>query len=97
MLSKLLTLDEFMARKLVRPFHLVASAFALLLTASGLMVGIAAMMQSFVVGLFLILSSASLVAALFLGARLLAETVIAVSRMHERFIGGKPGDPVPPS
>lgn len=97
MFAKLLTLDRFIARDLVRTFHLVASAFTLLLTASGVLIGIVTMVQSFPIGLFVVLLSAALGGALFLGIRLAAETVIAVARMHERFIGGNPGDPIPPA
>jgi hypothetical protein len=96
MISKLLALDEFLTRDLVRPFYWIASAFTLVLTASGLLIAFATMVQSVVVGLLLLLVSLTLGGALFLGVRLAAESVIAVSRMHERFIGGNPGDPIPP-
>ena len=94
--AKLLSLDVFLGREFVRPFHLAASALALMLTASGLLIGLALMAQSFVIGLFVALTMAALGVSLLLGARLLAEIYIATSRMHERFIGGEPRDPIPP-
>jgi hypothetical protein len=97
MFPKLLALDEFLSRDLVRPFHLVASVFALLLAAAGCLIGFALMVQSFLLGLFVVLLSAALGGALFLGVRLAAEAVISIGRMHERFIGGRPGDPIPPA
>jgi len=97
MFPKLLVLDEFLSRDLVRPFHLVASAFALLFAAAGCLIGVALMVQSFLIGLFVVLLSAALGGALFLGVRLAAEAVISIARMHERFIGGNPGDPIPPA
>lgn len=96
MLNRLLALDAFLARDLVRPFQWIANAFVLLLTMVGLMVGLAMMGQSFVIGLFVILLTVGLGGTLFLGVRLAAETVIAVARMHERFVGGGPNDPIPP-
>lgn len=97
MFPKLLVLDEFLSRDLVRPFHLAASVFALLFTAAGWMLGLALMIQSFLLGLFIVLLTTAFGGALFLGVRLAAESVIAVARMHERFIGGNPGDPIPPA
>ena len=96
MLPRLLALDAFLVRDLVRPFHLVANAFVLLLTMVGLMVGLALMAQSFVIGLFVILLALTLGGAVFLGVRLAAESAIAIARMHERFVGGGPNDPIPP-
>ena len=96
MLNRLLALDSFLARDLARPFQLVANAFVLLLTMVGLMVGLALMGQSVVIGLFVILLTLALGGALFLGVRLAAESAIAVARMHERFVGGGPNDPIPP-
>jgi hypothetical protein len=96
MLNRLLALDAFLARDLVRPFQWIANAFVLLLTMVGLMVGLALMGQSVVIGLFVILLTVSLGGALFLGVRLAAESVIAIARMHERFVGGGPNDPIPP-
>ncbi len=95
-LPRLLVLDAFLAPELVRPFHLVANAFAVLLTMSGLMLGLALMAQSFLIGLFVTLLTLCLGGALVLGIRLAAESAIAVARMHERFVGGGPNDPIPP-
>lgn len=93
--AKLTTLDEFLLPHLVRPFYLVGSAFALLLAGIGLLVGLAALATSPVIGLMTMVLTLTAAAALFLGVRLAAETMLAVHRVHQRFVGGHPRDPVP--
>ncbi|MER2605713.1 MAG: DUF4282 domain-containing protein [Siculibacillus sp.] len=95
MYAKLLTLDVFTAPDLVRPFYIAGSVLALLLAGIGVLVGLAAMVQAPLVGLLVVILSGAIGAVLFLAVRLAAETVIAVFRMHARFVGGNPRDPIP--
>ncbi|TBW34752.1 DUF4282 domain-containing protein [Siculibacillus lacustris] len=95
MLSKLTNLDDFLVDRLVRPFHLLGSAFAVLVALIGWLFGVAALLQSPLVGGLVLVTVTLLAALIFLGVRIAAETVIAVFRMHQRFIGGGPWDRVP--
>ncbi len=95
MYDQLLTLDAFLAPRLLRPFYLIGSALALLWGLSGFLVGLVLLVQVPWAGLFVI--SFALISALllFLGVRLFAEGLIATLRLHGRVVGGGPKDPIP--
>ena len=95
MYAKLLDLDAFLAPRLLRPFYLISVALALLWGLSGFLVGLVLLIQVPWAGLFTITFSLTSAALLFLAVRLFAEGLIATLRMHARFVGGGPGDPIP--
>lgn len=95
MYAQLFALDAFLAPKLLRPFYLIGMALALLWGLSGFLVGLVLLLQVPWAGLLTIAFSLGSAALLFLGVRLLAEGLIATLRMHARFVGGSPGDPIP--
>lgn len=95
MLSQLGSLDTFLVERLIRPFHILGSAFAVLLAVVGWLSGLAMLVQLPMVGLLVIAVTTLIAGLVFIGVRLVAETVIAVFRMHARFIGGGPWDKVP--
>ena len=95
MLDRLLALDTFLAPRLVRPFYLIGAALALLWGLSGFLVGLVLLVQVPWAGLFVITFALISALLLFLGVRLFAEGLIATFRMHARFVGGGPRDPIP--
>jgi len=95
MFAHLFALDAFLAPRLLRPFYLIGAALALLWGLSGFLVGLVLLVQVPWAGLFTITFSLLSAALLFLGVRLFAETTIATLRMHARFVGGGPRDPIP--
>ena len=95
MFARLLALDAFLAPRLLRPFYLIGTALALLWGLSGFLVGLVLLVQVPWAGLFVITFALTSAALLFLGVRLFTEGLIATLRMHARFVGGGPSDPIP--
>jgi len=95
MLDRLLALDTFLAPKLLRPFYLIGAALALLWGLSGFLVGLVLLVQVPWAGVFTITFAVLSAGLVFLGVRLFAEAMIATLRMHARFVGGEPKDPIP--
>ncbi|WP_333824474.1 DUF4282 domain-containing protein [Pinisolibacter sp.] len=95
MFDQLLALDAFLAPRLIRPFYLIGAALALLWGLSGFLVGLVLLVQIPWAGVFTITFSLLSALLLFLGVRLFAEGLVATLRMHTRFVGGNPRDPIP--
>lgn len=95
MFAKLSALDTFLAPSLIRPFYLLGSLLALLWGLVGFLFGLVALVQAPWLGLLVIVFGLGSAGLLFLAVRLIAEGMIAVLRIHARFVGGGPGDPIP--
>lgn len=95
MVSKFMVLDAFLAPRLLRPFYLIGLALALLWGLVGLMFGLALSVQMPLLGMLIIVFALVSALLLALAVRLVAESVIATLRMHARFVGGGPNDPIP--
>lgn len=95
MFAKLTALDAFLAPRLLRPFYLIGSLLALLWGLSGFFLGIVLLVQTPLLGLLAIVFALASGLLLFLTVRFVAEGMIAVLRMHARFVGGGPNDPIP--
>ena len=95
MYARLMALDAFLAPKLLRPFDLIGCFSALLWGMVGFLLGLVLLVQVPWVGLLVIIFSLASASLLFLAVRLIAEGMIATLRMHARFVGGGPGDPIP--
>lgn len=95
MFARLSTLDAFFAPRLVRPFYLIGGLVALLWGMVGLLLGLMLLLQMPWLGLLVMVFALATAVLLFLAVRLLAESVTAVFRMHGRFVGGGPNDPIP--
>lgn len=78
MLSAFSTLDTALGPRLVRPFYIAGSALALLLAGIGLLLGVATMSTSALLGLFVTALGGLLGVTVFLGVRLTAEAVTIV-------------------
>jgi hypothetical protein len=95
MLSKYLSLDEFLTPGLIKPFYLVALGLTALGTLFGVLGGLGTMIYSPVGGLITILISLIAGLAYAIGIRFFSELFIAVFRLHDRFVGGHPKDGMP--
>lgn len=95
MLDRFLALDAFLAPRLVRPFYLIGCGLALLWGMVGLLFGLILLVQVPWAGLLLVTFALMSSALGVLACRLAAEAMIAQLRMHARFVGGGPLDPIP--
>jgi hypothetical protein len=95
LLSQLGSLDAFLVERLIRPFHVLGSALAVLVAVVGWLSGLAMLGQLPIAGLVVIAVTTLLAGLVFIGVRIVAEAVIAVFRMHARFVGGGPWDRIP--
>jgi hypothetical protein len=94
-LDRFLTLDEFITPELLRPFYLVAIGVTALSGLAGALGGLFALLASPIVGLFTMLLSIGGAIVGILGIRMAFEAFIALMRLHARFVGGHPSDPIP--
>jgi hypothetical protein len=95
MFSQLAQIDEFLVDRLVRPFYYLGCVVSVLLALVGWLFGLLALSQSAIVGILTLVVMTCLAGLVFLGVRLAAESVIALFRIHKRFVGGGPKDAVP--
>lgn len=89
MLSKFLSLDEFITPGLIRPFYLVALGLIGLSALIGVLNGI------FALDIKTVLHAIINATLSFIGIRLFMELFLAVFRLHDRFVGGHPKDGIP--
>ncbi|WP_407050193.1 DUF4282 domain-containing protein [Methyloraptor flagellatus] len=95
MISKFLSLDEFITPGLIKPFYLVGLACLSLYALLGLLGGLGSLFVSPSVGLTILLSTVVSVTLGFIGLRITAELYLAIFRLHDRFVGGHPKDGIP--
>lgn len=93
--DRFLSLDEFITPDLMRPFYLLAIALAALTGLVGALGGLLTMLASPIGGLFTVLLSVGGALVAILGIRMGFEAYIAIMRLHARFVGGHPADPIP--
>ena len=93
--DRFLTLDEFVTPDLLRPFYLVAIGLVALSGLFGALGGLFSMLVSPIGGLVAIILSLGGAAVGILGIRMGFEAFIALMRLHARFVGGHPRDPLP--
>lgn len=91
MIAALSTLDTPVGPLLVRPFYIAGTASALLLAGIGLLLGVATMAYSVLLGLFVAGFGGLLGVTVFLGVRLLAEavTIVFAQRAATRAVGSQ--------
>lgn len=91
MIAALSTLDTPVGPLLVRPFYIAGSALALLLAGIGLLLGVATMTWSVLLGLFVIGIGGLTGVTVFLGVRLTAEavTIVFAQRAAAEAIGAR--------
>lgn len=95
MLSKFLSLDEFITPGLIKPFYLVGLACLALFALLGLLSALGMLFLSPMAGLSALLGTLIGTALGFIGLRITAELYLAVFRLHDRFVGGHPKDGIP--
>ena len=95
MFAQFAALDAFLAPRLVRPFYLLGLALALLWTLIGLFASLVLLVQLPLLGVLAMAFVLASAAFGILAVRIAAEAAIAVFRMHVRFVGGGPNDPIP--
>lgn len=91
MIAALSTLDTPVGPLLVRPFYIAGSALALLLAGIGLLLGVATMTYSVLLGLFVTGIGVLTGVTVFLGVRLTAEavTIVFAQKAAQRPIGSQ--------
>jgi hypothetical protein len=95
MFSKFLSLDEFITPGLIKPFYLLGMALIALSALLGILGGLAALIVSPGLAFTTILTTLIGSVLGFIGLRVTAELYLAVFRLHDRFVGGHPKDPIP--
>lgn len=93
--DRFLTLDEFVTPDLLRPFYLAAIGLVALSGLVGALGGLFSMLVAPIGGLIAVLLSLAGAALGILGIRMAFEAYIALMRLHARFVGGHPRDPIP--
>ncbi|MEJ1160770.1 DUF4282 domain-containing protein [Prosthecomicrobium sp. N25] len=89
MLSKFLTLDEFITPGLVRRLYPLGLALIALGALLDIMVSLVSLS---LIGLLWAIIRATMA---FIVLRVMAELYFAIFRLHDRFVGGHPKDPIP--
>ncbi len=84
MIAALLSLDKPLGSRLIRPFHLAGSMLSALLGLFGMLLGLAAMGQSTLLGLVVVLLGLLTGVSTFLAVRVVAEAATILFRAEER-------------
>ena len=84
MIAALLSLDKPLGSRLIRPFFLAGSTLSALLGLFGLMLGVAALSQSTLLGLIVVLLGLLTGITTFLAVRVVAEAATILFRAEER-------------
>lgn len=93
--DRFLNLDEFVTPDLMRPFYLAAIGLVALSGLAGAIGGLVTMLHAPISGFIGLVLSLGGAAVAILGIRMGFEAFIAVMRLHARFVGGHPRDPIP--